>query len=117
MTLERAIMPQSESVGIPRDCGAFSATLLIAVLFPKALSPVAPVVPVSVVPPEATGVPDTRQVTVSPSGTMLPAVHAALPGLIVHVPMETPVGRPATVHVVPAVASAVPMLLHAKVPE
>jgi hypothetical protein len=91
-------------------------TFMVAVLFAAFESSVAPVVPVTVDEPAAVGVPLTWQVTVAPTGTALPATHAALPGLMEHAPCVTPAGRPVTAQEVPLTALARPWLLQVKLP-
>ena len=84
---------------------------MLAVLFPAFASPVAPVLPLIVRVLPDVGVPDTLHVTTAPTGTALPATHAAELGLMVQPVTLTPAGRPVTAQVVPAEAAAVPTLV------
>lgn len=89
---------------------------LVVVLLAVLMSFVAPVVPVTVTGPAVVGVPATVQVTVCPTGTLVPGNHSLFAGLIVQAPTVTPEGRPLTPHSVPATASALPALVQLKLP-
>ena len=99
---------------------AWAAALMVmarlAVLFARFVSPVAPVLPLTVTLPAAVGVPDTLQVTTAATGTALPATQAAEFGVMVQPVTVTPAGRPETAQVVPAEAVVVPTLVHVKIP-
>ena len=96
--------------------GAVVLIVRVVELLAGLLSLVAPVVPVTVLLPGAVGVPDTGQVTVAPAGTLPPSVQGVPDGLMVQVPTASPAGNPATLHKVPAVASAPPPLVQVKLP-
>ena len=90
---------------------------LVAVLLAGLLSLSAPVLPVTVTVPAVVGVPVTWQVTVSPTGTLLPLVHAALLGLIAQAPCVTPAGKSVTAQVAfVAAAVALALLVQVNVP-
>lgn len=96
--------------------GMVVVTSFVAVLLAGLPSFVALVTPVTVARPAVVGVPDTAHDTVWLTGTLAPAVHALLDGLMVQAPTVTPAGKPVTPHAVPAVASALPVLVQLKVP-
>ena len=98
------------------DRGADTLNARLSVLLAAFVSPVAPVLPLTVTLPDVVGAPATLQVTTAPTGTALPATHAAELGVMVQPVTLTPAGRPVTAQVVPAEAEAVPTFVQVKVP-